>query len=99
MAKVKGPFALTVRSSVVLSFRTTPVPVRPFTVPPMVFMVGPPPEPEPLPEPEPEPEPDFLKLQPTRNTDVNTRMAMKNGFIKGFISDRRLLCYLASGWL
>jgi hypothetical protein len=63
----------------------------------MVFIVGPPPEPEPVPEPELEP--DFLKLQPTRCTEVNARMAMKNGFIRGFISDRGLLSYLVNGWL
>ena len=38
VAKVKAPFALTARSSPPLFRSTRPVPLRPVTVPPMVYL-------------------------------------------------------------
>ena len=40
VAKVKAPFALTARSSPPLLRSTSPVPVRPLTVPPTVYLGG-----------------------------------------------------------
>jgi hypothetical protein len=56
--KVNAPLLVIGRSSPPLSWRTSPLPLKPITDPPIVNGPAAEPEPDPEPEPEPEPEPD-----------------------------------------
>src|SRR4029077_2571197 len=85
--KVKVEFPVIVRLSIPLSCRTRPVPVRPVTVPPMVY--GPA---LPVPVPVPLPEPPTGPLQAARRTElIKKRDAKKGDALADFISTPLLL--------
>src|SRR5258707_237390 len=79
--KATVPVPLTVRLSLPLSSRTSPLPWRPITDPPMLKGPVPPepePEPEPEPDPEPEPEPEPEPVVPFRPLhELRTSAAMR----------------------
>ena len=94
-ANAKVPFEASESVSVALSCRTSPVlPLaRPVTTP--LILKGPVLEPGPgFP-----PALVLLRLHPARKTEVIAKIARKRGFILGFISECRLLYFLAKRWL
>jgi len=90
VANVNAPFALIVRLSPPLSYKTSPVPDKPETVPPTVKLV-PELEPEPAPAPDPDPDPgfdtEFAPLHPaTKDALAKAKLAKNKGFSPRFMS-------------